>query len=94
MEGEYDANLNGLALIGKLGVKEACRLSSEALEEAMGEFSASDTRGPVLEMIYASLGTSKEDLEFLVVLEFSDKNLNEIHNELEAGALVPPSQTL
>ena len=82
VKGRVEANVIGLALIGKLGVEAACQLFENSLDEAfIGK------GGPNIQKILQELGLSDTiQTEELAALH-NEKNAEQIAQMLETGQL-------
>lgn len=83
--GRIEANIIGLALIGKLGVKPACRLFEEALAETLAE---SEDIGPKVKEILHELGLSDVSQKEKLVALHNFEKAERIAQRLETGQLV------
>lgn len=82
--GVFEANIIGLALIGKMGIEEACNLSEKALSESLSR----RTKCPNCDRILQELGIPNINLlEKLVALNFK-KTSGQIASMLESGELI------
>lgn len=81
MEGnKCHASITGLALIGKIGIKEACELFETAMEEGVD--------GPCHKRILKELKVKAFLLENMVAAHFTRASAEEIAMELETGVFV------